>query len=120
MLRLESVNKSFKSGNNNEMSVLKDVSLAFPNTGLFVILGPSGSGKTTLLSLIGGLDVPDTGSIFFNDIEINKLDEKKRNEYRQNLVSFVFQDHNLIDYLSLKNNAVLKSNSSCWKRFCTK
>lgn len=112
MLRLESINKSFKSGNNNEMSVLKDVSLAFPNTGLFVILGPSGSGKTTLLSLIGGLDDPDTGSIFFNDVEINKLDEKKRDEYRQNLVSFVFQDHNLIDYLNLKDNAVLKSNSS--------
>ena len=112
MLKLKSVNKNFKNGNNNEISVLKDVSLSFPNTGLFVILGPSGSGKTTLLSLIGGLDNPDSGSIIINDVEINKLDEAKRNEYRQNVISFVFQDHNLIDYLTLKNNALLKSNSS--------
>lgn len=111
MLKLQSINKSFKNGN-NEISVLKDVSLSFPNTGLFVILGPSGSGKTTLLSLIGALDTPDSGSIFLDDVEINKLDENKRNEYRQSLISFVFQDHNLIDYLSLKNNALLKSDSS--------
>lgn len=111
MLKLESINKSFKNGN-NEISVLKDVSLSFPNTGLFVILGPSGTGKTTLLSLLGGLDIPDSGKILLDDIEINKLEENKLNEYRQNVVSFVFQDHNLIDYLNLKDNALLKSENN--------
>lgn len=111
MLRLDSINKSFNTGKANEISVLKDVSLSFPDAGLFVILGPSGSGKSTLLSLMGALDTPDSGSIFYNNLEITKLNESDANKYRQNLVSFIFQENNLIDYLSLKDNALLKSKS---------
>ena len=112
MLKLEAINKSFKTSKSNEISVLKDVSLSFPNTGLFVVLGPSGSGKTTLLSLLGALNTPDSGSILYNDKDITKFNEKERDVYRQNIVSFVFQDDNLIDYLSLKNNALLKNNNA--------
>ena len=108
MFTSKSLNKLFKNGN-NEISAVKDVSLSFPDTGLFVILGPSGSGKSTLLSLLGALDEPNSGTIFYNDLEVSKLDEKQKDYYRQNIVSFIFQENNLIDYLSLKDNAVLKS-----------
>ncbi|MBR0294632.1 MAG: ATP-binding cassette domain-containing protein [Bacilli bacterium] len=112
MFRLLNVNKTFNTRRTNEISVLKDVSLSFPNNGLFVILGPSGSGKSTLLSLMGALDTPDSGKIYYNGYNINHFSEKEKNHYRQNLVSFIFQDHNLIDYLSLLDNALLKSEKS--------
>ena len=112
MLVLSNIHKSFNKGKNNEISVLKGISLSFANTGLYAILGPSGSGKSTLLSLIGGLDKPDTGTILFNNLDITRLSEKEMDLYHQNLVSFIFQDNNLIDYLSLKDNALLKSNKN--------
>ena len=111
MVKIQTINKSFNIGKNNEISVLKDVSLSFPNTGLFVILGPSGSGKSTLLSLLGALDKPDSGEILVNGEDITKYSDKEQNAYRQKLVSFVFQDDNLVDYLSLKDNALLKDSS---------
>lgn len=112
MLVLSNIHKSFNKGKNNEISVLKGISLSFADTGLYAILGPSGSGKSTLLSLIGGLDKPDTGTILFNNLDITRLSEKEMNLYHQNLVSFIFQDDNLVDYLSLKDNALLKSNKN--------
>ena len=112
MLVLSNIYKSFNKGKNNEISVLKGISLSFANTGLYAILGPSGSGKSTLISLIGGLDRPDSGTILFNDLNITRLSEKEMDLYHQNLVSFIFQDDNLIDYLSLKDNALLKSDKN--------
>ena len=111
MLKLTSISKTYNKGKTNETSALSGVSLTFPEKGLFIIVGPSGSGKSTLLSLIGALDYPDEGTIFYNDLDVGKMDEKAANEYRRNIVSFVFQDHNLIDYLSLKENALLKASS---------
>ena len=112
MLTLSSVFKTFNKGKENETSALNGVSLSFPDKGLFVILGPSGSGKSTLLSLIGALDKPDEGTIIYNDLDVEKMNEKEANIYRQSIVSFIFQDYNLVDYLSLKDNALLKSNKS--------
>ena len=111
MLKLTSISKTYNKGKTNETSALSGVSLTFPEKGLFIIVGPSGSGKSTLLSLIGALDYPDEGTIFYKDLDVGKMDEKSANEYRRNIVSFVFQDHNLIDYLSLKENALLKASS---------
>lgn len=112
MLNIQSVNKSFNIGKRNEISVLKDISLSFPDSGLFIIVGPSGSGKSTLLSLLGALDKPDSGSIFYNGTDIVSLNEKEADNYRQNVVSFIFQENNLIEYLSLKENVSIKSNSN--------
>ena len=108
MLKLQSLVKKFNIGKTNETSALNDVSLAFPNKGLFVIIGPSGSGKSTLLSLIGALDSPDSGQILFNNKDVSKMSAKEADQYRREAVSFIFQDYNLIDYLSLEKNAYLK------------
>ena len=68
MLELCNVSKSYK----NE-EVLKKISLKFPSKGLFCILGKSGSGKTTLLNLMGGIDHPTEGKIYFNKEDISKI-----------------------------------------------
>lgn len=68
------------------------------------LVGPSGSGKTTLLNMIGGLDKPDEGNIFINDIDITKLSPNELIDFRLNNIGFVFQSFNLIPVLTAKEN----------------
>lgn len=84
--------------------VLNQVSLSFEKGKLYVILGPSGCGKTTLLSLLGGLDVPDGGEILFEGKELKEIGLER---YRHEHVSFVFQNYNLIDYMTPEENVAL-------------
>lgn len=111
MLETRFISKSYINGE-KELEVLKEVSLNFASKGLYLILGPSGSGKTTLLSMLGGLDIPDKGEILFNGEKLELKNEKSANQYRQNIVSFIFQEDNLIDYLNLKDNLTLKSTKT--------
>ncbi len=84
--------------------ILDDISVEFEKGKMYVILGPSGCGKTTLLSLIGGLDIPKSGTICFEGCDINKEGLEK---HRRNNVSFVFQNYNLIDYMTPEENVKL-------------
>ena len=75
MLKLKHVTKTYK-----EQKVLDDINISFPSTGLITIEGASGSGKSTLLNLIGGIDKPSEGSIYINNIQLNKLNNKNSGE----------------------------------------
>ncbi|NLR58167.1 ABC transporter ATP-binding protein [Chitinophaga polysaccharea] len=68
------------------------------------LVGPSGSGKTTLLNLIGGLDKPDNGSVFINELDITKLSTNELIDFRLKNIGFVFQSFNLIPVLTAKEN----------------
>jgi len=68
------------------------------------LVGPSGSGKTTLLNMIGGLDKPDEGNIFINDLDITKLSPNELIDFRLKNIGFVFQSFNLIPVLTAKEN----------------
>src|SRR5690349_13547256 len=68
------------------------------------LVGPSGSGKTTLLNLIGGLDKPDNGTVFINDVDITKLSANQLIEFRLRNIGFVFQSFNLIPVLTAREN----------------
>jgi len=68
------------------------------------LVGPSGSGKTTLLNLIGGLDNPDSGNVFIEDLDITKLSANQLIEFRLKNIGFVFQSFNLIPVLTAKEN----------------
>jgi len=74
---------------------------------LVVLLGPSGSGKSTLLNILGGLDVPTEGSVFFRDAELTALDDRALTRYRRDHVGFVFQFYNLIPSLTARENVAL-------------
>ncbi len=84
--------------------VLDGISESFESGKMYVILGPSGCGKTTLLSLLGGLDIPKEGQILFEGKELQK---KGLEEHRRNHISFVFQNYNLIDYMTPMENVEL-------------
>ena len=84
--------------------VLRKVSACFERGKMYVILGKSGSGKTTLLSLLGGMDGPKSGKILLDGTEINK---KNMDDYRAKRVSVIFQNYNLVDYLTAAENVEL-------------
>jgi putative ABC transport system ATP-binding protein len=74
---------------------------------LVVLLGPSGSGKSTLLNILGGLDVPTSGRVFFDSFELTDADEEELTRYRRKRVGFVFQFYNLIPSLTARENVEL-------------
>jgi len=72
-----------------------------------VLLGPSGSGKSTLLNILGGLDVPTSGSVRYRGRELTAFDEAALTQYRRELIGFVFQFYNLIPSLTARENVAL-------------
>ena len=97
ILALNKVNYSYKNGK----KVLNDVSIEFEKGKFYTILGVSGSGKTTLLSLLAGLDEPSSGQILYNNEDIKIKGYEK---HRKNNISLIFQNYNLIDYMTPLEN----------------
>ena len=93
-----------------ETVALRGVSLAVEPGELVAIVGPSGSGKSTLLNLIGGLDTPSAGQVWVGDQNIGTLPETERARLRRQQLGFVFQDHNLLPFLTALENVVLALN----------
>ena len=87
--------------------VLKNVTLSLPDHGLVTILGKSGSGKSTLLNLLGKIDSPSEGTIYFNNEDINKYKEKKTSLFHSKCVSFIFQHYHLLDKQTALYNVML-------------
>ena len=87
--------------------VLKDVTLSLSSHGLVTILGKSGSGKSTLLNLLGKIDSPSEGTVYFNNEDINKYKEKDLSTYHSQCVSFIFQHYHLLDKQTALYNVML-------------
>ncbi len=107
LIELNSVSKCYKVNKVENKYVLKDVTLSFPETGLVSILGKSGSGKSTLLNLIGKLDDPSNGVVYFNGDNIAKYNEKKLTLFRKNIVSYIFQHYHLLENQTALYNVML-------------
>ncbi|AAK79485.1 putative ABC transport system ATP-binding protein [Clostridium acetobutylicum] len=71
------------------------------------VMGPSGSGKSTLLNILATIDTPSSGELFINGVNLAELDEKKAALFRRKELGFIFQDFNLLDSLSIKENIIL-------------
>ena len=95
-----------------EVHALRNVNLTLNEAEFVVLLGPSGSGKSTLLNIIGGLDVPTRGQVFYRDIELTRADEASLTVYRRRHVGFVFQFYNLIPSLTAAENVALVTEIS--------
>jgi putative ABC transport system ATP-binding protein len=95
-----------------EVQALRSVSLTLPKGRFAVLLGPSGSGKSTLLNIIGGLDVPTSGKVFYQGEDLTAADEARLTAYRRRHVGFVFQFYNLIPSLTARENVALVTEIS--------
>ena len=106
IVRLTGIKKSYRSGE-ALLEVLKGVDLEI-NRGDFIgIMGPSGSGKSTLLSIIGTLERPDEGEVFYGERAITSLDDEALSRLRNRRIGFVFQFHNLLPEFNALENVML-------------
>ncbi len=90
-----------------ELEVLKGVDLSVGEGEWLAVLGSSGSGKSTLLHLLGGLDRPDTGEVFFKGLSVFNQPDRAVNKYRNKMVGFVFQFYHLLPELSALENVLV-------------
>jgi putative ABC transport system ATP-binding protein len=90
-----------------DVHALRGVDLELHAGEFVVLLGPSGSGKSTLLNILGGLDVPTTGTVFFRGQQLTQFDDAALTRYRRLFVGFVFQFYNLIPSLTAQENVAL-------------
>ena len=91
----------------NQVEALKNVSFTVERGEYVAIMGESGSGKTTLLNILAALDKPTEGKVYLKERDLGKLKEKEIAAFRRQNLGFVFQDFNLLDTFSLKDNIFL-------------
>ncbi|MGC8820515.1 MAG: ABC transporter ATP-binding protein [Fervidobacterium sp.] len=106
IIKVRNLSKVYGSGSSRVVA-LDSVDLDIYKGEIVAILGPSGSGKTTLLNLLAGLDVPTTGQIIIDRVEITKLSEEEKTKFRAKNMGFIFQFFNLIPVLSAMENVEL-------------
>jgi putative ABC transport system ATP-binding protein len=90
-----------------EVNALRGVDFELHRGEFVVLLGPSGSGKSTLLNIVGGLDVPTSGSLAYRDQDLSHADEETLTQYRRRHVGFIFQFYNLIPSLTARENVAV-------------
>ena len=103
MIRTEGVGRCFKT-NGGDFWALKDIGIDVPKGALTILKGRSGSGKTTLLNILGALDLPTNGKVFFDDKDIAQMDENKRAWIRRMQIGFVFQSVALLPMMTAFEN----------------
>jgi putative ABC transport system ATP-binding protein len=106
LYEFENVSKKYKLPS-GEVPALKDISLDINEKDFLCIMGPSGSGKTTLMTLLGFLDLPTSGDLFFKQKDIKNLGDEELTRIRKEEVGFVFQQYNLIATLNALENVEL-------------
>jgi putative ABC transport system ATP-binding protein len=95
-----------------QVHALRGIDLDLFEGEFVVLLGPSGSGKSTLLNILGGLDVPTSGTVRYRDRELTEFDDTALTTYRREHVGFVFQFYNLIPSLTARENVALVTEIS--------
>ncbi len=109
--RTENLKKVYVTGETT-VHALRGVDIEIPSGEIVVMLGPSGSGKSTFLNIIGGLDKPSSGHVYFKGDDLSKLSTHQLTLYRREHVGFVFQAYNLVPSLTALENVALVTEIS--------
>ena len=106
IFHIAQLSKTYRMGE-VEVQALNSVDLDLYAGELVVLLGPSGSGKSTLLNILGGLDIPSTGDVWFHDWDLTHATDRALTQFRRDCVGFIFQFYNLIPSLTARENVSL-------------
>ncbi|XFA98231.1 ATP-binding cassette domain-containing protein [Candidatus Izemoplasma sp. B36] len=110
MIKLTNLNKYFNKGKSNEIHVINNTSITFPEKGLVALTGPSGCGKTTLLNVIGGLDKFHSGELEFDNQIIKKYKPLEVDILRNQYIGYIFQNYNLVEDKTVYENIEIVLN----------
>ena len=113
IIKVSSICKSYRDNLNN-LEVLKEINFTVAPGEFLVIQGPSGAGKSTLLHILGGLDDPTRGKVFFQGEDIYAQDENRRSSFRNQNIGFVFQFFHLLPELNALENVLLPGILKSW------
>jgi putative ABC transport system ATP-binding protein len=111
LFKTEALKKAYVTGE-TEIHALRGITTEIPSGELVVMLGPSGSGKSTFLNIIGGLDQPTSGKVFFKGKDLANFNNNELTYYRREHVGFVFQAYNLVPSLTALENIALVTEIS--------
>lgn len=107
ILQTENIIKSYQNTKKVKLEVLRSVNIEIERQKISVIVGASGAGKSTLLHIMGGLDRPDSGEVFFNNRNIFSLSDDKLAKFRNKNIGFIFQFHHLLpEFTAIENVAI--------------
>ncbi|TGE32831.1 ABC transporter ATP-binding protein [Desulfosporosinus sp. Sb-LF] len=106
LIKVCEVTKIYKGGD-GVVEALKDINFEIAEGEFLALMGPSGSGKSTLLSILGGLNPPTSGKLIIDDIDVYALEAERLADFRHDYVGFVFQQYQLIPYLTALENVML-------------
>ena len=106
LIKVLEVTKTYKGGD-GVVEALKNINLEIAEGEFLALMGPSGSGKSTLLSVLGGLNPPTSGKLMIDDIDVYALAPERLADFRHEYVGFVFQQYQLIPYLTALENVML-------------
>ncbi len=107
ILKAENLYKTYSSTQNQKIEVMKNVSFELERNKISVIIGASGAGKSTLLHVLSGLDNPDSGKVFINNVDLFNQKNEDIARFRNNEIGFVFQFHQLLpEFTALENVAI--------------
>ena len=111
IIKAQNITKSYKMGK-TQLDVLRGADLSIKKGEFMAVIGASGSGKSTLLHILGALDKPDSGSVYYQDQCLDRLRWGKLNHFRNKTVGFVFQFYHLLDELTVLENAMAPAMAS--------
>ena len=103
-ISVKSLTKSFENSSGGKVTIFENVSFELGKGGILRLSGASGSGKTTFMNVMSGLIKPDSGSIFFGNIDITNLSEGKKDRFRAENIGYIFQTFNLLSPFSVLEN----------------
>ena len=106
LISVQNLEKSFKTGKKT-LKVLKNLNFGIMKGEMVAIMGPSGVGKSTLLHLMGTLDRPSTGKIFFNHTNLFEMNDRRLADFRNKNIGFVFQFHHLLPEFTAQENVMM-------------
>ncbi|MHA2155677.1 MAG: ABC transporter ATP-binding protein [Candidatus Hodarchaeales archaeon] len=105
-IRMENVVRTYQMGT-QKVKALDGISISIPRGEFHVIMGPSGSGKTTFLNMVGALDVPSKGEVYFEGVPLSKMTQKQLASLRSYKIGFIFQTFNLVPVITALENVAL-------------
>lgn len=103
MIKVKDIQKYYGE-KESRFQVLKGISLDIDSGDFVVILGASGSGKSTLLNIMSGLEHPDSGAVFYDEIDITALSDRELTEFRKDNIGFIFQQYYLLPNMDIEKN----------------